>query len=67
MGRLFTRIYAPSTLGSFLRTFRFGHVRQLDAVAARFLHELSNLTLGARPISRCILAGIRGSSMSTTP
>ena len=44
MGRLFSRIYAPSTLGSFLRTFRFGHVRQLDAVAARFLHELSNLT-----------------------
>ena len=44
MGRLFARIYAPSTLGSFLRMFRFGHVRQLDAVAARFLHELSNLT-----------------------
>ena len=39
MGRLFTRIYAPSTLGSFLRTFRFGHVRQLDAIAARFLHN----------------------------
>ena len=36
--RLFSRIYAPSTLGSFLRAFRFGHVRQLDAVAARFLH-----------------------------
>jgi hypothetical protein len=44
MGRLFSRIYAPSTLGSFLRTFRFGHVRQLDAVAARFLHELADLT-----------------------
>ena len=29
--------YAPSTLGSFLRTFTFGHVRQLDAVASRFL------------------------------
>src|ERR1700712_2093267 len=27
--------YAPSTLGSFLRTFKFGHVRQLDAVASR--------------------------------
>jgi Transposase DDE domain group 1 len=44
MGKLFTRIYAPSTLGSFLRAFRFGHVRQLDAVAARFLHELTDLT-----------------------
>ena len=44
MSRLFSRIYAPSTLGSFLRMFRFGHVRQLDAVAARFLHELTDLT-----------------------
>jgi hypothetical protein len=37
MGRIFDRPYAPSTLGSFLRAFRFGHVRQLDAVASRFL------------------------------
>jgi len=37
MGTLFTRPYAPSTLGSFLRAFTFGHVRQLDAVASRFL------------------------------
>jgi hypothetical protein len=36
MGRLFTGIRAPSTLGTFLRTFTFGHVRQLDAVASRF-------------------------------
>ena len=43
MGRLFTRIYAPSTLGSFLRSFTFGHVRQLDAVASRFLLALANL------------------------
>jgi hypothetical protein len=27
MGRLFARIYAPSTLGSFLRAFTFGHIR----------------------------------------
>ncbi|MDP9823257.1 hypothetical protein J2S59_003066 [Nocardioides massiliensis] len=49
MGRLFTRAYAPSTLGSFLRTFTFGHVRQLDAVASRFLIALAGLTglLGA--------------------
>ena len=33
MGTLFDRPYAPSTLGSFLREFTFGHVRQLDAVA----------------------------------
>ena len=40
MGRVFTRAYAPSTLGSFLRAFTFGHVRQLDAVASRFLTRL---------------------------
>jgi hypothetical protein len=32
MGRIFAKAYAPSTLGSFLRAFTFGHVRQLDAV-----------------------------------
>ena len=37
MRRVFDACYAPSTLGSFLRTFRFGHVRQLDAVASRTL------------------------------
>src|SRR5471030_414144 len=41
MGRLFTGIRAPSTLGTFLRTFTFGHVRQLDAVASRFLVALA--------------------------
>jgi hypothetical protein len=41
MGRLFTGVRAPSTLGTFLRAFRFGHVRQLDAVAARFLTGLA--------------------------
>jgi len=40
-GRLFTGIRAPSTLGTFLRTFTFGHVRQLDAVAAGFLVNLT--------------------------
>jgi len=41
MGKVFTRAYAPSTLGSFLREFTFGHVRQLDAVASRFLAGLA--------------------------
>ena len=41
MDRLFTGIRAPSTLGTFLRTFTFGHVRQLDAVASRFLAALA--------------------------
>ena len=41
MGRLFGGVRAPSTLGTFLRTFTFGHVRQLDMVAARFLTRLA--------------------------
>src|SRR4051812_11548351 len=41
MGRVFDHAYAPSTLGSFLRSFTFGHVRQLDAVASRFLAALA--------------------------
>src|SRR3954452_3826551 len=41
MGRLFAHAYAPSTLGSFLRAFTFGHVRQLDAIASRFLTRLA--------------------------
>ncbi|MFI7068654.1 IS1380 family transposase, partial [Kribbella sp. NPDC050124] len=44
MGRVFDRAYAPSTLGSFLRSFTFGHVRQLDAVASRFLTGLAGKT-----------------------
>jgi hypothetical protein len=44
MGRVFANAYAPSTLGSFLRAFTFGHVRQLDAVASRFLAGLAART-----------------------
>jgi hypothetical protein len=41
MDRLFAGIRAPSTLGTFLRAFTFGHVRQLDSVAAAFLTALA--------------------------
>ena len=52
MTRLFDRVYAPSTLGSFLRAFEFGHVRQLDAVASRFLTSLTRETPGLLPAAR---------------
>jgi len=42
MGKVFASPYAPSTLGSFLRAFTFGHVRQADAIASRFLVNLSS-------------------------
>lgn len=45
MARVFSACYAPSTLGSFLRSFTFGHVRQLDAVASRFLANLGGQAL----------------------
>ena len=41
MDRLFSALRAPSTLGTFLRAFTFGHVRQLDAIASRFLVNLT--------------------------
>src|SRR3954462_1909047 len=44
MDRLFAGVRAPSTLGTFLRSFTFGHVRQLDAVAARLLVQLTART-----------------------
>jgi hypothetical protein len=40
MDRLFAGVRAPSTLGTFLRSFTFGHVRQLDSIAAAFLTAL---------------------------
>ena len=43
------RVMAPSTVGTFLRAFTFGHVRQLDAVAARALERVWRL--GAGPAS----------------
>ena len=44
MDRLFVGVRAPSTLGTFLRTFTFGHVRQLDSIAAAMLVELAGRT-----------------------
>ena len=44
MDRLFAGVRAPSTLGTFLRAFTFGHVRQLDAVASRLLVNLTGHT-----------------------
>ena len=41
------RVMAPSTLGTFLRGFTFGHVRQLDSVAEMLLTRA--WALGAGP------------------
>src|SRR3954454_2146442 len=41
MGRLLGEVRAPTTLGTCLRGFTFGHVRQLDSIAAAFLTALA--------------------------
>src|SRR5215210_4207786 len=60
MGKAFTGAYAPSTLGSFLRSFTFGHVRQADAVASRFLLSLAENTdlLGGRQDAGSVIVDI---------
>ena len=40
------RVMAPSTLGTFLRAFSFGHVRQLEAVVGRVLARAWELGAG---------------------
>jgi hypothetical protein len=44
MGRVFSGLRAATTLGTHLRGYRFGHVRQLDAVASRLLVNLAGLS-----------------------
>lgn len=40
MKTLFEKVYAPSTIGTLLREFTFGHARQLDSVLAEHLAGL---------------------------
>jgi len=60
MGKAFDATYAPSTLGSFLRAFTFGHVRQADAVASRFLINLAVNTslLGDRDGTQTVMVDL---------
>ncbi len=46
MGRLFTGVRAPSTLGTFLRSFTHGHVQQLDRIGAGLLAGLAERDRG---------------------
>ncbi|MFN8036712.1 MAG: IS1380 family transposase [Acidimicrobiia bacterium] len=52
-GVLGHRVMAPSTVGTFLRSFTFGHVRQLEAVAGRALERAWHL--GAGPAATLIV------------
>jgi hypothetical protein len=44
MTQLFTGVYAPATLGQFLREFTHGHTRQLASVARAHLVNLAART-----------------------
>ncbi|EWM15843.1 TnpC protein [Kutzneria sp. 744] len=44
MGRLFTGARAPSTVGTFLRAFTWGHARQLESVARQITIGLASRT-----------------------
>lgn len=47
------RVMAPSTLGTHLRSFSFGHVRQLESVASELLRRA--WSAGAMPTGRLIV------------
>jgi hypothetical protein len=51
MGQLFDQTRAPSTIGSWLRAFRWGNVRELDAVSREVLRRLWRA--GAGPADPC--------------
>ncbi len=40
------RVMAPSTIGTFLRAFTFGHIRQLDAMIAEAIRRAWSLGIG---------------------
>ena len=50
------KVMAPSTIGSFLRSFTFGHIRQLDAVMSRTLGRA--WSLGAGPGDRPLVVDL---------
>ncbi len=55
-GVLGHRVMAPSTLGTFLRAFSFGHVRQLEAVVGKLIERA--WALGAGPGSEAMTIDI---------
>jgi Transposase DDE domain group 1 len=56
--RVFSEVYAPSTLGIFLREFTFGHANQLAAVARAHLVSLSQHVPLLPGIAECVFVDI---------
>jgi hypothetical protein len=59
------RVLAPSTLGTFLRSFTFGHVRQLDRLAEQFLARVIGAWLvdGDQPSRRRRVITVDGKTL----
>ena len=62
--RVFDEVYAPSTLGIFLREFTFGHANQLAAVARAHLAALAPTHPAA---ARHRAAGVLGHRLAAAP
>lgn len=63
MAKVFTELRAPSTLGTFLRSFTHGRVRQLDAVNSRLLANLQQVShdrwrVGQRDLKKFAQRGV---------
>jgi hypothetical protein len=67
MVRLFTGVRAPSTLGTFLRVLSFGHVRQLDTVAAGLLTRHADATPILPDADQLVLLDIDDTGPTATP
>lgn len=64
MGTVFGRPYVPSTLGSFLREYNVGHVRQLDAVASPAVDRLHDRTRRFSSITFPLVTAVRNARRS---
>lgn len=58
MGRVFAGVRAPSTLGTFLRSFTHGHVQQLDKISGGLLAGL------ARQVPALVSSGARAEDIA---
>jgi len=70
MKTLFEGVYAPSTVGTLLREFTFGHARQLESVLREHLVALSgrvDLLLGLPPTGGHRDSGMNGPAGRMSP
>ena len=71
MKTLFGGVYAPSTIGTLLREFTFGHARQLESVLREHLARLGARSLqevvGRSELLEALSAGAAASAQAGAP